>query len=322
MTGNVVASIHQRLLNQARATDRPFNELLQYFALERFLYRLGESPYARHFVLKGALMFAIWQGPYTRSTRDIDLLGRVENTPERLIDVMRAVCQVEVAVDDGLRFQQDNISAERITEAADYQGVRVVLPALLGSARILVRVDVGFGDALVPGPTPVQLPTILDLPAPQLQGYSRESAIAEKFQAMVYLGEINSRMKDFFDIWTLASSKAFDGPILAEAIHATFARRHTPLPVAPVALSSAFGANADKQRQWTAFIGRYPAAGAPGKLSTVVATLAVFLLPPAQARRKNTPFESHWPAGGPWQEGRLPPELASQPANRDGQAAS
>ncbi len=217
MTGNVAASVHQRLLNQARATDRPFNELLQYFALERFLYRLGQSPYARHFVLKGALMFMVWQGPYARSTRDIDLLGRIENTPERLIDVMQAVCQVEVAVDDGLRFQPDNISAERITEAADYQGVRVVVPALLGSARILVRVDVGFGDALVPGPVPVQLPTILDFPAPQLQGYSRESAIAEKFQAMVYLGEINSRMKDFFDIWTLASSMEFDGLALAEA---------------------------------------------------------------------------------------------------------
>ncbi len=322
MTGNVAASVHQRLLNQARATDRPFNELLQYFALERFLYRLGQSPYARHFVLKGALMFMVWQGPYARSTRDIDLLGRIENTPERLIDVMQAVCQVEVAVDDGLRFQPDNISAERITEAADYQGVRVVVPALLGSARILVRVDVGFGDALVPGPVPVQLPTILDFPAPQLQGYSRESAIAEKFQAMVYLGEINSRMKDFFDIWTLASSMEFDGLALAEALQATFTRRHTPLPGAPVALSSTFGANTDKQRQWTAFISRYPAVEAPGKLATVVEALAAFLLPLAQALQENTPFEHHWLAGGPWLEGRLPPELATQRANRDDQAAS
>ncbi len=166
MTGNAAASVHQRLLNRARATDRPFNELLQYFALERFLYRLGQSPYAGHFVLKGALMFAVWQGPYARSTRDIDLLGRIENSPERVIEAMQVVCQVEVAVDDGLRFQPDSISAERITEAADYQGLRVVVPALLGSARILVRVDVGFGDALTPGPIPVRLPTILDFPAP------------------------------------------------------------------------------------------------------------------------------------------------------------
>lgn len=321
MTGNAAASVHQRLLNRARTTDRPFNELLQYFALERFLYRLGQSPYAGDFVLKGALMFAVWQGPYARSTRDIDLLGRIENSPERVIEAMQVVCQVEAAVDDGLRFQFDNISAERITEAADYQGLRVVVPALLGSARILVRVDIGFGDALTPGPIPVRLPTILDFPAPQLQGYSRESAIAEKFQAMVYLGEINSRMKDFFDIWTLASSASFDGLALAEALQATFTRRHTPLPGAPVALSSAFGANADKQRQWTAFISRYPAVDAPGELAAVIETLAAFLLPLAQALRENTPFERHWPAGGPWLEGRLPPELARQRANRDLQAA-
>jgi predicted nucleotidyltransferase component of viral defense system len=282
--------------------------------LERFLYRLGESPYAHQFVLKGALMFTVWQGPSARSTRDIDLLGRMENTPEHLVEVMTAVCQVEVSQDDGLHFQADSISAERITEAADYQGVRVLALATLGSARIQVRVDIGFGDALVPGPTEVRLPTILDFPPPLLQGYSRESAIAEKLQAMVFLGEINSRMKDFYDVWLLASHSAFQGPVLADAIRATFTRRHTPLAPTPIALSANF-TSADKQAQWTAFISRLSSVAAPARLATVIEDLAAFLLPPLAAVYENDLFDHQWPPGGPWQPG-LPPEH-STPVNTD-----
>ena len=203
MTSNVAASVHQRLLNRAHATGRPFNELLQYFVLERFLYRLGHSPHARNFILKGALMFDVWQGPFARPTRDVDLLGHTENSVEHVVASIQAVCQEPVAEDDGLRFLTESISGERITEAAEYQGVRVHVEARLGPARIPVQIDVGFGDPLVPSSTLVRLSTLLDFPPPELQGYSRESAIAEKFQAMVYLGEINSRMKDFYDIWLL-----------------------------------------------------------------------------------------------------------------------
>ena len=307
MTANVAASVHQRLLNQARETGRPFNELLQYFALERFLYRLGKSTYSHLFVLKGALMFTIWQGPSARSTKDIDLLGRLENTSERMIEVMRAVCLEEVMADDGLRFQTDSISAERITEGADYQGMRVFVPATLGAARIPVRIDIGFGDALVPGSTMVQLPAILDFPPPRLQGYSRESVVAEKLQAMVFLGEINSRMKDFYDIWLLASSSVFQGTILVNAIEATFARRYTPVSVSPVALSADF-ATTDKQIQWTAFSSRHPGITMPAKLEIVVIDLAAFLLPPLSAVYKKNPFYQHWLPGGPWQLDILLPE--------------
>jgi len=196
MTRNVAASVRQRLLNHARAEGRPFNEVLQYFALERFLYRLGRSLYRRQFVLKGALMFTVWQSPFPRPTRDIDLLGLLDNTVEHVVSAIQAICQ-EPAPEDGLRFDAGSVAGERIIEAANYEGVRVRFAAYLGTARIPMQIDVGFGDPLVPGPSLVRLPTILDFPPPELQGYSRESAIAEKLQIMVYMGEINSRMKDF-----------------------------------------------------------------------------------------------------------------------------
>lgn len=195
MTRNVTASIRQRLLNYAKAEGRPFNEVLQYFALERFLYRLGRSPHHHQFVLKGALMLTVWQSPFPRPTRDIDLLGHLDNTVEHVVSTIQAICQ-EPAPEDGLRFAAESVSGERIIETGHYEGVRVRFIAYLGTARVPMQIDIGFGDPLVPGSTLVRLPTILDLPPPELQGYSRESTIAEKLQAMIYLGEINSRMKD------------------------------------------------------------------------------------------------------------------------------
>ena len=228
MTTNLAASVHRRLLNHARATGRPFHDVLQRFALERFLYRMGRSSYGNRFVLKGALMLTAWQVPSPRPTRDIDLLGRMENNMEQVISAIKAICQ-EPVTDDGLRFETEGIAGERITETANYAGLRLRFAAYLGKARIPMRVDVGFGDPLVPGATPVQLPTILDFPPPTVQGYSRESAIAEKYQIMVYLGQINSRMKDFYDIWSLATHFAFEGLTLAQAISETFKSRGTAL---------------------------------------------------------------------------------------------
>ena len=169
MTKDVAASIHQRLLNYARAQGRPFNEALQYFALGRFLYRLGRSSYRDKFVLKGALMLSAWRSPYARPTRDIDLLGRMANGVEEVVPAVQAICR-ESAPEDGLRFDADTVTGAPISEAADYTGVRVRFTGYLGSARIPMRIDIGFGDPLVPGPSPIQLPTILDLPAPEVQG--------------------------------------------------------------------------------------------------------------------------------------------------------
>jgi len=299
MTRDVAASVRQRLLNYARAKGRPFNEVLQYFALERFLYRLGRSPYRRRFVLKGALMFTAWQSPFSRPTRDIDLLGRLDNTVEHVVSAIQAVCR-EPAPEDGLRFAAESVVGERIIETANYAGVRVRFTAYLGTARIPMQIDIGFGDPLVPGPSLVRLPTILDFPPPELQGYSRESTIAEKLQVMVYLGEVNSRMKDFYDIWSLATHFDFDGSILAQAIRETFHWRQTVLPPSPVAFSDAFARDREKQAQWVAFIRRLRLEDAPATLYEAIQVIATFLQPVIQALSERQPFDRRWPPGGPW----------------------
>ena len=218
---NIAASVRQRLLIKARETGRPFSELLQYFAMERFLYRLSKSRYKDNFVLKGALMLTVWEAPLTRPTMDIDLLGRIDNSIETIVEVTREICRQEVEP-DGIDFDIATVEAERIAEGADYEGIRVRFRGSLDTARIVMQLDIGFGDIVIPSPEPTNCPTLLDLPAPRLRGYSRESTIAEKFEAMVKLGILNSRMKDFFDIWLMLHQFDFEGPILAEAISKTF----------------------------------------------------------------------------------------------------
>jgi len=303
MTHDMAASVHQRLLNLSRARNRPFNELLQYYALERFLYRLGCSRYRDLFVLKGALMFTVWETPFPRPTRDIDLLGHIDNSPERIVTVVREICDQPVP-DDGLRFSADTLVGERIIQGVDYEGVRVHFTIFLGSARIPMQIDVGFGDPVVPAPVPTRIPPILDFPAPELQGYSRESAIAEKLQSMVRLGEINSRMKDFLDIWLLAGHYHFDGLTLGQAVLATFRQRQTPLTIHPMAFQETFTLNPDKQMQWEAFLRRGATMGneIPRSLSEVAAALADFLQPVLEALIAGTSLASQWSPGGPWVE--------------------
>lgn len=299
MTPSVVASVHQRLLNYAKANNRPFNEVLQYFSLERFLYRLGASPHRNQFVLKGALMFTAWQAPLSRPTRDIDLLGRMNNSIDQIMQVIRDVCQQE-SPDDGMRFDADTVAGERTVEAAQYEGVRVRFRAYLGSARVSMQIDVGFGDPLVPAASPVLFPTLLDFPAPSLQGYSRESAIAEKLHAMVYLGEINSRMKDFYDIETLATHFAFDGALLARAIQETFRSRDTQVPSQPVAFSEAFRCNPEKQTQWATFVRRLRLEDSPTTFREITQGIVAFLAPVLQTVSTGQEFDRHWPPAGPW----------------------
>lgn len=297
MTSNVAASVRQRLLNLARAEGRPFDEVLQRFGLERFLYRLGQSEHSGQFVLKGALLLLAWESPVSRSTRDIDLLGHLDNSVDQVVSVVKAICQVP-AGDDGLRFDVDSIAGERITQTAKYEGVRVKFNAYLGRARIRMQLDVGFGDVVVPGPAMIQLPSLLDFPPPQLQGYSRESSIAEKFEAMVDLGILNSRMKDFYDIWLLATHFDFAGDVLARAIGETFSRRGTPLDLSPVALGKDFVG--DKQVQWRAFISRHQIEPPAATLQETIDLIASFLLPVVRALVDGEKFTRRWPAGGSW----------------------
>ena len=253
MKKNLVASIHQRLLNLARSENRPLNELLQYFAIERFLYRLGQTKYRQAFVLKGAQMLRVWNAPAARPTMDIDLLGKVENNLENLEEIVRECCLVEF--DDGVIFDPASVKAETIRKDGEYQGIRVLARGLLGTIRLNLQIDVGFGDAVIPAPVEIELPQLLDLGKPVLLGYTPESAIAEKFQAMVALDMVNTRMKDFYDIWLLSTTLDVDNEVLAVAIRETFKRRHTVLPSdTPTALTPAFTANETKKRQWQAFL--------------------------------------------------------------------
>lgn len=302
MTQNLAASVHQRLLNRARAEGRPFNELLQYYVLERFLYRLGQSNFSDRFVLKGAMLLGVWQAPLSRPTRDIALLGRLSNDVDYLVTVMRQICQAEIADEDGLLFHADAATGEEIIEAADYHGVRVHLLATLGNAQTRFPVDIGFGDPLVPEPVRAQLPTLLNMSPPELLVYSRESVVAEKFHAMVFLGELNSRMKDFYDIWLLARQAEFEGAMLAQAISATFAHRRTPLTATPIALTASFAEQPDKIAQWSAFMRRHPQLPAPATLTAVVHEIAAFLLPVLSGLLQNHPNQQIWLPGGPWQD--------------------
>jgi len=298
---NITASIRQRLLNRARETGRPFNELLQYFAMERFLYRLSRSPYADNFVLKGALMLIAWQAPLSRPTMDIDLLGRIDNSVEAIVDIIRSICRQRVDP-DGIAFDENSIEAGRITEDADYEGIRIRFRGSLGSAKVAMQIDIGFGDVVVPSPEPTDYPTILDLPAPKLRGYSRESTIAEKFEAMVKLGILNSRMKDFFDIWLMLRQYDFEGPKLAQAIKKSFSARGTDISAKPVALTNSFAEEPAKAAQWRGFIRKNRLTNVSQDLGEVVKAIAAFLRPIAENLAANQPFRATWKAPGPWVE--------------------
>lgn len=295
---NLPASIHQLLLNKARQTHRPFNEVLQYYAMERFLYRLSRSPYADRFILKGALMFRIWDLESYRPTMDIDLSGRTANDVENLVAIFKEVSSQQVEP-DGLIFNPESVRGVRIAEEANYAGARIRLQVNLGAARVSVQLDIGFGDVIVPPPELVEYPTILDFPPPRLKGYNKESVVAEKFESMVALGILNSRMKDYFDIWTLCRRFDFDGHTVSQAIAKTFSNRHTEIDPNPVGLSVRFSEDPAKAAQWRGFVRKGGLQNSPD-LKTVVTSIAGFLIPVATALVKKNDLRGNWHAPGPW----------------------
>lgn len=290
---NISASVRARLLNRSREDNRSFNELLQYYGMERFLYRLSVSEYESHYILKGALMLRAWNSPEFRPTMDIDMLGRTGNDEANIISQIRTVMSVEVEP-DGLTFDPASIQSERITEDAKYDGIRIRFRGALGTARINMQIDIGFGDIVYPGPERAELPCMLDAPAPSLLCYSRESAIAEKFEAMVSLGELNSRMKDFYDIWLLSRQFAFEFNRLAEAIKLTFQQRDTKLNEPIDAFSKAFVTS--RQPLWTAFRRRLKQVHLPESFAEITAEVEAFIEPIIKPRTTAT----NWPAAGPW----------------------
>lgn len=296
---DVAASVRQRLQNVAKVTNRPFQEVLEYYAMERFLYRLARSPHAGRFVLKGALLFRAWGGPASRPTRDIDLLARMENTVDAVVSVFREVCGAAVEP-DGMVFDPAVIQGTVIKEDADYPGVRVTFLGTLQNARAAMQADLGFSDVVTPGPVPLDYPTILEFPAPRLTGYTPETVAAEKFEAMVKLDLLNSRMKDFYDLWALARRFDFDGATLAAAVARTFANRRTAVVPRPTALTPAFAADPGKRAQWAGFVRKAKLGDAPADLAEVTAVIESFLGPPAAAVSAGAEFRGVWRAPGPW----------------------
>lgn len=297
---NIAASVHQRLLKKSKESARPFNELFQYYAIERFLYRLSRSSYAEKFILKGALMLMVWELRAYRSTMDIDMLVKMKNSTDAITAMVRDVCLQDVEP-DGIVFDPNSVRRQVITEDADYEGVRVHFRGSLDTARITIQLDVGFGDVVIPSAEMMSYPTILDLPAPQIRAYSKESTIAEKFEAMVRRGIMNSRMKDFWDIRMLSRQFDFDGKTLAAAIAETFAARHTAIPADPVAFTEAFIQDKTKQSQWKAFLRKNRMVGAPDTFEEAVNAVSLFLRPVLEGLVHDQSGPVIWKAPGPWQ---------------------
>ena len=275
---NLTASIRDRLRIQARERNEEFQLILTQYAIDRLLYRLSSSPHADRFVLKGAMLVSIWGGGRYRVTRDV------------------------------LTFDPDSVRAQAIREPNEYDGVRVKMTAFLDRAQIIVQVDVGFGDVITPSSEVIELPGFLDLPRTRFRAYPKETVVAEKFQAMVALGMANTRMKDFYDVWFLATRFAFKGPSLASAVKATFACRRTALPEdTPAALTTQFHDDDDKRRQWAAFLARTRPEAQPPGLPDVTALIWRFVGPAVAALRNasadaGSVFKKSWPAGGPWDD--------------------
>jgi predicted nucleotidyltransferase component of viral defense system len=279
---NIAASIRARLLMIAKERNQPLDLLLTRYVLERLLHRLSVSEYRERFVLKGAMLVTTWiDAPY-RPTRDLDLLGFGTPDPDAILSVFREICAIRI--EDGVEFDVAGLHIDRIREEFAYGGLHVKTGASLAGARVRVRIDIGFGDAVEPEIVETELPVLLDLPSPRLRTYPPETVIAEKFQAMVVLGLANSRMKDLYDIWVLCHAREFAGPRLAQAIAATFSRRNTPVPdEPPVCLTRVFAEDRTKRQQWTSFLERIEAP--PADLAGVIDDLSGFLMRHAAAAR-------------------------------------
>lgn len=297
---NIVASIRQRLINLSKVRGEDPNLIFIRYAIERLLYRISCSKQSDMFVLKGAMLFATWTDRPYRPTKDLDLLGFGDTSAEQLRKIFTEICQTKVEP-DGLDFNPNTIQITEIREDLEYPGQRIRLESKLGNARINLQIDVGFGDSIVPEPIELEYPTLLEMPSPHIRAYPIETVVAEKLETIVSKGILNSRMKDFYDLRTMAKEFQFDGGNLTKAIYATFARRGTHIPNSnPAAFTEEFHSNADKQIQWKAFLRTSKLEDITLELSRVTNEIQTFLLPPMNAIVNNESFVKKWPSGGPW----------------------
>ncbi|MCJ7586518.1 MAG: nucleotidyl transferase AbiEii/AbiGii toxin family protein [Candidatus Aminicenantes bacterium] len=297
---NLPASVHQRLLNLDPARTHDFTPVLRRYAFERWLYRLGKSDHAESFVVKGAMLFVLWTSDLPRTTMDLDLLGIDTLTEAGLRRVFSRIGRMKVEP-DGLTFEANNIAFEPIRDEAEYHGLRVKFMARLGDIRIPLQVDIGIGGSVWPEPEYVLYPTLLDMPAPRIRVYRKETTIAEKLDAMLELGILNSRMKDFYDIAVLGDLFSFSGTELQRAVLVSLKlRKLTSLSELPVAFTDEFAQDKDKNIQWGAFLRRIGKSSVALPLQQVVIKIRNFLLPVLQALNARTEFNEVWEPGGPW----------------------
>jgi predicted nucleotidyltransferase component of viral defense system len=250
---NIAASVKERLRNVSTQTGKEYQSLFRQYVQERFLFRLSKSIYANNFILKGALLFLAYDISRLRPTRDIDFLGSsISNKKDELADIVKEILKIEC--EDGLHFDVDDIESENIVDDGDYHGVRIKFYAYLENSRERVQIDIGFGDKITSGPIEIDFPTLLDFPAPRLKVYSVESAIAEKFEAIVSLHLKTSRMKDFYDIMFFAENHNFKKDILKEAILTTFKHRETDIELRKKIYEDKFKTEDQLQKYWVAFL--------------------------------------------------------------------
>lgn len=294
------ASIQQRLLNLAKESNRPFDEVLQYYMIERFIDRLSQSEYKNRMILKGALMFMVWDLAESRATRDIDFLGRTDNSIENVTKIVSNVCEIGER-GDGVVFFPESVECEIIQERNEYSGIRARFNGEIASARTRLQIDIGFGDVVYPGPINLGYPTLLNMSSPQILAYTPESLIAEKMHAIIRHGINGTRIKDYFDVWFLSHQFAFQGEMLAEAIDQTFTKRGMSIKeLNNQIFSGDYENNESKQKQWEAFIekNRFPIS--PAKFKDAIAQIRLFISPIFEAKSQERHFQLIWHAPGPW----------------------
>src|SRR3984885_132815 len=250
---NIEESIYNRLKNVARQRKRPVQEILKYYAMERFLYRLSVSSHQSNFYLKGGLMLMVWDPMSHRETVDIDLIAKTSNSIANLQKIINEICAIEV-LPDGVMFASQSLKLSEAQLEAEYHGISAAFSAQLFTAKLPMRIDFGFSDTILPHPAKVKYPTLLDLPAPELKGYTPQTSIAEKFESIIRLGFANTRMKDFYDIWLLTQQFDFDRKELQEIILQVLKNRGTALESAPIAFLESFYDNQIKKDKWNAFL--------------------------------------------------------------------
>jgi len=300
MKGDLGASVAARLLNRALQTGDEHQTLLTSYCLERFLYRLGMSDRRERFVLKGAMLLRLWSDQPYRATRDLDLLRRGDGEWDAIREDLRAIVRTPVTP-DAVIFDAARIAIEAIRAEDEYAGTRATLFAQCGKARLTLQIDMGLGDAVWPAAQTCIYPTLLDFPAPEVLAYPREAVVAEKLEAMVVLGDRNSRIKDFFDLHHLATRFEFDRETLPEAVRRTFEHRHTPIPVEdPIALTDLYWKNPSRPAQVRAFARRAGLDIPPKAGEEFARVLHAFLAPVLEDLRRGIMGSATWPAGGPW----------------------